>query len=163
MNAATVSATLAFAVFGMVGVVLIVIDVRRLRLPTPAVIGMLGAVTTLLGLSALLSNDGTRFLLACACAAGYFIVFLVLASWRPGAIGGGDVKLAPAIGLISGWVHIDAALVLTPLALVAVTGTLLLVRTARGGQRDAPLPFGPALICAGGIGVIAGGIAAAHL
>lgn len=72
-------------------------------------------------------------------------------------MGMGDVKLAPALGLITGWVGVGSAVVgLMSAWLIGgvVAVGLILARRARSGTA---IPFGPFLIVGFAIGLVAGG------
>jgi prepilin signal peptidase PulO-like enzyme (type II secretory pathway) len=81
------------------------------------------------------------------CAAPVFA--LLLAFWHRGFIGGGDVKLAAALGLWTGHTGILPALFVAFL-LGSLWGIVLLLR---GYGRKAKLPFGPCLAIGGVVGV----------
>jgi len=87
-----------------------------------------------------------------------YLTFLVLALVGnalvgPGALGGGDVKLAAFVGLITGFPLIIEAIVLTTLAGGVVSLLLLLTRLRR--PKD-PIPYGPFLIIGGWVTLIWG-------
>ncbi len=71
----------------------------------------------------------------------------------PGAMGGGDVKLAALIGLVAGWPGVLAA-VFVAFAVGAAAG-LLLIAFGGLGRRD-PLPFAPALAVGAATAALAG-------
>ena len=76
------------------------------------------------------------------------------------AMGMGDVKLAPALGLILGWVGVGSAvvgLVSGWLIGAVVAIVLILGRRARSGTA---IPFGPFLIAGFAIGMVAGAVLA---
>jgi len=87
-----------------------------------------------------------------------YLTFLVLALIGnaligPGALGGGDVKLAGFVGLITGFPLIIVAIVLTTLA--GGLTSLFLLTTRLRGLRD-PIPYGPFLIVGGWVTLIWG-------
>lgn len=157
MIAAGVSTALAYGCLAGVSLRLSVIDARERRLPNRLTLGLLLAITVLLALAAVLAHDVARLGVALACGAGYFLAFACFALVRPGALGGGDVKLAPTMGIATGWMHLDAALIITPLAL-AVTTLLTLTRPGSDRTRHRPFAFGPILILAMWIGVLSGAV-----
>ena len=90
---------------------------------------------------------GWRWLWALGGALGLWAFFAVL-SRVPGGVGGGDVMLAPMIGLLLGWlspVHVLVGLFAT--FLVGGAQAALLLLTGRVGPKDA-VAFGPAM-CVG--------------
>jgi len=70
-----------------------------------------------------------------------------------GALGGGDVKLAAFVGLITGFPLVVEALVLTVLIGAAVSAILLVTRIR--GLRD-PIPYGPFLIAGAAVTLLWG-------
>jgi len=76
-------------------------------------------------------------------------VFFFIAAWvgnalfGSGALGGGDVKLAAFVGLITGFPLVIEALVLTILIGAAISAILLVTRVR--SLRD-PIPYGPFLV-----------------
>lgn len=76
-------------------------------------------------------------------------VFFFIAAWvgnalfGSGALGGGDVKLAAFVGLITGFPLVIEALVLTILVGAAISAILLVTRVR--SLRD-PIPYGPFLV-----------------
>jgi leader peptidase (prepilin peptidase)/N-methyltransferase len=149
-----VPACLALA---FVCLVLAVIDAATGLLPNritypafPVVAGLLLAASLGLGELGRLG----RGLLAAASVGG---VFLLLALLSPHAMGVGDVKLAPTLGLALGWlswgtvaVGVFAAFLLGGLAGLGGMLALGLSRTSR-------LPFGPWLVVGALLGVLVGG------
>lgn len=122
------------------------LDVHRLpdRLTRPLTLGCAVAVT---GSSAAIGDWSALYraaLAAAALAAAYRIVLWCSPSGT--GLGFGDVKLAPALGLLLGWVSWPAVATGTLLAFVAGglwAAYLLLTRRARGSDRFA---FGPFMI-----------------
>jgi prepilin signal peptidase PulO-like enzyme (type II secretory pathway) len=87
-----------------------------------------------------------------------YITFLVLAVvgnalFGPGALGGGDVKLAALIGVIVGFPLIIEALVLGVLCGGVISAVLLITRVR--SMRD-PIPYGPFLIVGGWVTMLWG-------
>lgn len=135
------------------GLVWIDLDVHRLPigLVTPSGI----ALVPLLGIASLASGD-LRWLSALVGAAVMGGVYLLLFLLPGGGVGGGDVRLAPVIGALLGW--------LGPLQLVVgmsagfvlggIVAAVLLV-SRRAGAKTL-IAYGPAM-CAGAWVGIAGG------
>jgi leader peptidase (prepilin peptidase) / N-methyltransferase len=117
-------------------------DLDRLLLPKRIVY-----VTSLLVAAALVgaataNGEWRRLGVAGACAAAAFVAFVGIHLASPGALGFGDVRLAPLIGGALGWLGVRYALLAFVLGafLGAITG-LALIALGRKGRRD-PLPFG---------------------
>lgn len=64
-----------------------------------------------------------------------------------GAMGGGDVRLAPVIGLYAGWISVQTVIlaVVTSFFLAAIFALVLLI-VGRANRRD-DMPLGPFLAC----------------
>lgn len=71
----------------------------------------------------------------------------------PGALGGGDVKLAAFVGMVTGFPFVIEALILAILSGGLISVTLLLLRLR--SMRD-PIPYGPFLILGGWVTMIWG-------
>lgn len=86
-------------------------------------------------------------------------LFFLIAAWignatvGPGALGGGDVKLAAFVGLVVGFPLVVEALLLTVLSGGLVSLILLLAR--RRSLRD-PIPYGPYLVLGGWVTMVWG-------
>lgn len=133
---------------------LVVIDARTHRLPDRIVLPTLAALLVLIAVDALATGDSRALLRAGAgmLLLGGFYAALRLVS-RAG-IGGGDVKLAAAIGLLLGWhgwaaLAVGAASAFVLAALYALV--LLAFRRATGSTRIA---FGPWMILGAVLGVV---------
>lgn len=82
--------------------------------------------------------------------------YLLIAFVYPAGIGGGDVKLAPYIGLTLGLMGVEPTLVGTFCAffLSAIFG-LPLVASQKAGRKT-PMPFGPFMFLGAIVGLLAG-------
>jgi leader peptidase (prepilin peptidase)/N-methyltransferase len=129
------------------------VDLRRRLLPDVGVLVLAGA-----GIVAGLHGFGPatgwtdRGLGALCAAAGLWMVGALIGRWRGrAALGGGDIKTVGAIGL---WVGAEQ---IAWVVLVAAVGTMIavLIAVARGRPADQPWPFGPGLLAAGLLVVVA--------
>lgn len=131
-------------------VMLSAVDLDVLRLPnklnaTAAGLALVGLVVTAAAEGAW--ADLGRAVIAAVVLAGAYFVLTVIATFLPGSpFGLGDVKLAPVLGLLLGylgWTHVVVGSVLA-FVLAMVIGTVLLAvrRTGRGTT----IPFGPYLV-----------------
>jgi leader peptidase (prepilin peptidase)/N-methyltransferase len=128
----------------VLGVLLVEVDLRCLRLPDPLV-GAL-AVLVAVPLTALGLAEPGRLGRALLAAALVGLAYLVVALLPGRGLGLGDVKLAAVLGFLLGYLGWPAV-VLGVLAAHLINGPvalfLLVTRRARG---ETPLPFGPALL-----------------
>jgi len=123
-------------------------DVRRRRIPNVAVYPAIAVAL----LVVFIRPDGAwwSFLFAGFTAASFFIAIGVIS---PGAMGGGDAKLAALIGLVVGWPGVLVA-IFVAFAVGAAVG-LLLIALGRLGRGE-PLPFAPALAVGAATAALAG-------
>lgn len=102
-----------------------IVDLRTRILPNRLLLaGGLGTLVWLIGI-AMVTHDTAKLFAALSTASVMFLSALAFAMIGPRQLGGGDVKLAPVIGLILGWHGVLSTVV----ALVAM-GFLLLVALA---------------------------------
>ena len=155
VTAIAVTATMVFgprdfAAVAVVGTVamatlLAFVDLAIHRLPNRAVLPLWVGVLCWLILTALVQDAWRPLLGALVGSLALGGVYLVLALIRAGAMGGGDVKLATALGLTAGWygLHGWTWLCFAPFfvgGLAAVVGL-----ASRRLSWTAHIPFGPAL------------------
>ena len=150
-----VLATFALALVWMTGLAAIDIDVRRLpdRWTLPAY--PVGAL--LLAAGAVAEDAWGSWWAALGCAVASGAVYLVLALVNPAGLGLGDVELAGVLGLLTGWFGWPEAFAAFFLAFVlgGLVGVVVALRTGAG--RKATFPFGPAMLAAAYVVVLAGG------
>ncbi|MGP3535120.1 prepilin peptidase [Microbacterium sp. RD1] len=143
---ATVSAGIAYVTFAVQTVVLAVVDVRTHRLPDRYVLPGYPIAAVLLTVSALAGGAPGRLWSVAGGALALFGFYLLLRMLRPGAMGGGDVKLAGVVGAYLGFFGWESVLLGAAAGFVlgGVFGVLLVVtRRARAGTA---LAFGPFLL-----------------
>ena len=118
------------------------IDYDHLKLPRVIVWPLGIAVLALLVLAAGVQGTWHRFLIALICAAVEFAVLFAINFASPRALGFGDVRLSPVLGLALGWVGWRYAFwgFLGANFLGAVVGVAL-IAAQRAGRRT-PIPFG---------------------
>ena len=142
-GAAHVVEVAAYGLFAVWSVVLAVIDLRTHRLPDRLVLPAYPVVAVLWVVAALLRGDPGRLLSVLGGAVALFAFYLLLRMLRPGAMGGGDVKLAGLIGALLGYLGWDAVLGGAIAGFVfggLFAAVLLLARRAQAANR---LAFGP--------------------
>ena len=128
---------LVLAVYGCILIMFFVIDVEHRLVPNH----LLGAAAICALAFSLL---GVRIGLGSTLLGGLtgLVIFFGLALLRPGAMGGGDVKLAGLIGLMNGFPEVLQALVLGVL-LGGITAGLLMAARLRSGKSY--IPYAPFL------------------
>lgn len=159
---ASLCALAAHLVFAAVSVRLVVVDLREHRLPNRTVAGGTLSVAALLLAAALAANaspesGGLWRSLGSAAIAGlaYGLGFFVLWWVSPTAVGAGDVKLAPLVGLVAGWSGPWVAALWVPLGIGVIGCIAGLISRAR--QRGS-FAFGPVMIAACWVGVLLAGV-----
>ncbi|MFC5288596.1 prepilin peptidase [Actinokineospora guangxiensis] len=124
-----------------VSVPLVVVDVRHQRLPDALTVGVLPLLSAALAVAAL-GGGGWALVLRALVGAGVFLaVHILVAALRPGALGGGDVKLALPVGAVLGVLGVEALLLALVLASVI---TLVLIASVPRWRRGAP--HGPGML-----------------
>jgi leader peptidase (prepilin peptidase)/N-methyltransferase len=133
----------AYGAFAVLSVVLAVIDVRTHRLPDRLVLPAYPIGAVLLTASALLRGEPSRLIAVLGGGAALFVFYLGLRMLRPGAMGGGDVKLAGVVGGMLGYLGWDAVLggALAGFVFGGLFAAVLLV--ARRARAASAVAFGP--------------------
>lgn len=118
------------------------IDFDHLKLPRVIVWPLGIAVLALLVMAAGIQGTWHRLAIALICAAVEFAVLFAINFASPRALGFGDVRLSPVLGLALGWLGWRYAFwgFLGANLLGAVVG-LALIAASRAGRRT-PIPFG---------------------
>jgi len=123
-----------------------VVDLEVHRLPNPLV----GATTTATaaGLLAAAAATGQWHIAARSAGAAVVVFLLFLAMGIVGSLGGGDIKLGPAIGAILGIHSLTAVAVglLAGFTLAGVLGAALAVRARHRQWWKTWVPMGPGLV-----------------
>lgn len=143
-------------VLGSAGVALFFIDIEHHRLPDAIVLPLYPVTVVGLAIAGLVAGQWP--LLDVAIGVGAWLVVIGGLWFFSGGrgMGFGDVKLAPILGAVLGWVGVQAALVglFAAFALGALVGIALLV-AKKAGRRSA-IPFGPFLLVGALVGLLAG-------
>lgn len=128
--------------------VLMAIDLDQRLLPDVLTLPLIpvAAVLVVLGLDPLLAGKELAYLSAIGAAVAMPLFLLATNAILRGGLGGGDVKLAVGLGLMSGVGRLFAGFFIASAASSIVLVALLLSR--RLSMRS-PIPFGPILICGG--------------
>lgn len=136
-----------------VGIWLIVIDARSHRLPNRIVLPTLGALVALSLLDALAA--GTWSVCGRALLSGLLLsaLYAVLRGISGGGVGGGDVKLAAAIGVLLGWHGWQALLLGSAAAFVLGALFALILMALRRATTSTRIAFGPWMILGAAIGI----------
>ncbi|GAA2180890.1 hypothetical protein GCM10009847_20510 [Leucobacter tardus] len=141
-----------YAVFAATSMWVTVTDLRTRRIPNRVIAIAAAAIVGCGAVSAFAAADARRWVWAAVAAAIYggaaFALWLAVPN---GAVGGGDVKLAPLIGFATGWSGIDAAFGWAPIGIAAAA--LAAVAWARFRRRDV-LAFGPVLLAGAWIAIL---------
>lgn len=135
----------AFLLFAWLTVALAWIDLDVQRIPTGLVAPATAAVALLL-VPASAAAGGSRALTALAGAVVLWLLYLALA--LVAGLGGGDLRLAPMVGMLLGWLGPNALLAGTAATfLLGGVGAVALLLTGRATPRT-HIAFAPA-ICLG--------------
>lgn len=134
----------AYLLFAWLTVALVWIDLDVHRLPFGLVVPAAPALALLLAVASVAAG-GRQWLGALVGALLLWLLYLALALLPGGGLGGGDVRLAPVVGMALGWlgpVHVVVGTMAAFLLGGVLAAALLLTR--RAGPRTA-IAFGPAM------------------
>jgi leader peptidase (prepilin peptidase)/N-methyltransferase len=129
----------------------------RIIFPSIAALLVLGPFWTEVGLSrSFLGSSSAAASLSnsVVAGAGAFLLFLGFGVAYPAGMGGGDIKLAGAVGLLVGYPGVFFAVWLAAVSGGLVAASLLVLR--KKGRKDA-IPFGPFLAGGAAAVLLAGG------
>ncbi|GAA0432122.1 hypothetical protein Acor_03570 [Acrocarpospora corrugata] len=129
------------------GVVLAVVDWRTWRLPDAV------TLPSYLVVIGLLAPTG-QLLVGLACGLALGGIYLILWLGRPTGIGLGDVKLAGVLGIVTGAVGVNAAIVAGVGAHVLGALYAIGLLVTKKGDRKSEFPFGPFMIIAAFVAVV---------
>ncbi|UQU63873.1 prepilin peptidase [Couchioplanes caeruleus] len=144
----------AYLYLAAVAIALAAIDLDVLRLPDQIVLPSY-AVAVLLFLPAAIAGHSWDAALRALLAAGCLYVFYRGLALVPRGMGGGDVKLAPLLGLYLGWLGWSSVAVGAFAGFFLgglVAAVLMLVKAAGRGSR---IPFGPYMLAGSFLAVFA--------
>lgn len=136
----------AYLWVGGVGVALAAIDLETYRLPDVLTLPSYVAVGVLLLLPAVAYGAWGNYLRAWLAALAVIGFYFLLALFKPGAMGLGDVKLAGVLGLALGWVGWGVVVFggFLGFLLGGVVGVALMAVKRAG--RKSKIPFGPFML-----------------
>ena len=145
-----------FLIFVSSLLALALIDLEHLTLPKMVIYPTMIGLTAFLLLAALLDRDWHRFLVAVICSASWFVLFFLINLLSPRALGFGDVRLAPMLGLGLGWMGIRYVILgfFTANLVGAVIGVTLVA--LKKMKRNQPIPYGVFLAIGAVIAIFAG-------
>ncbi|HEY3608684.1 MAG TPA: prepilin peptidase [Pseudonocardiaceae bacterium] len=151
------SAVPAYLWFAGAGIALAVIDLDCRRLPNAIVLPSYPVLGALLALSAWWYHDWWALARAGIGGAALFAFFFALAFAYPAGMGFGDVRLAGIVGGVLGYLSWSTLVIgaFGGFLLGAVVGIAVIAR--RRGDRRTALPFGPFMIGAALVAIVAAG------
>ncbi|HET9516409.1 MAG TPA: prepilin peptidase [Actinoplanes sp.] len=144
----------AYLYLAAIAVALAAIDLDVHRLPHRIVLPSYGVAALLLVPAAVAGPGWPAAARGVAAAALLFAVYFLI-SLYPQGMGGGDVALAPLLGLYLGWLGWSSVAIgaFAGFLLGGVAGTVLLA--ARRAQRSTRIPFGPFMLAGAFLAVFA--------
>jgi leader peptidase (prepilin peptidase) / N-methyltransferase len=131
-----------------VSVPLVAVDVRHKRLPDALTLGVLPLLSAALAVAAVGGGGWPVVVRALVGATVFLAVHLLVAAFRPGSLGGGDVKLAAPVGAVLGVLGMEALLLALVLASVITLVLIASVPRWRDGAPHGPGILGAACVLA---------------
>lgn len=146
----------AYLYLAAIGIALTVIDIDTHRLPNAIVLPASVVLAVLFTFACLRGAPWEALVRAAVGAVVLFVFYALLRAVRPGAMGGGDVKLAGVLGAalaFAGW----GSLIVGAFAAFLFGGFfgIVLMLTGRANSKSA-IPFGPWMIAGAWVGLFAG-------
>jgi len=145
----------AYLWFTAVGVALTVIDIDCKRLPNFLVVPSYPIVFACLTVASAIQSDWPALLRAAIGAVVLFGFYFLLALIYPAGMGFGDVKLAGVIGGVLAYLSYGTLLVGALLAFLVAALVGMVILVTRRGRIGTTIPFGPYMIAAALIAVLA--------
>ena len=131
------------------------VDIRCRRIPVRLQLAGLAIAGLTVGFASLAHPSGSGVaLLAAGGAITLTALYFVLRVIAPHHLGGGDLRIAPAVGALGGVGGVDG-IVLVCIGPFAVTATIGLLLLAANGSRD--VPHGPAMVSCAVLATVHGG------
>lgn len=143
-------------VVGSFGLALAVIDRDYHRLPDVLVLPLYAVTAAGLLLSQAVSGSGHWIPALCGAAIWLAVIGGLWLVTGGRGMGLGDVKLAPVLGATLGWLGVGSAVVGLLVAFILGTLVGLLLMARHRAQRRSRIAFGPFLLAAALVGVLAG-------
>lgn len=146
----------AYLWFAAASIALTAIDLELQRLPDAIVLPSLAVVLLLLAGAAGLAGEWGRLVTILVAAAALFAFYFLIVLVYPQGMGGGDVKLAPLIGAVTGSVG-WAAVAVGAFAGFLIGAAIGLTLMAAGRvKRKQGVPFGPSMLLGAWVGLVWG-------
>ncbi|MFC5336912.1 prepilin peptidase [Leucobacter denitrificans] len=149
-------ALVAFLWFGAASIALTTIDAKHQRLPNAVVLPSAAVVLLLLSVSSLLVGDWSRLGVTLGASAALFALYFGIALVYPRGIGGGDVKLAPLVGGVLGYLGWSAVGVgaFSGFLFAALVGVVLMF--GRRARWRSAIAYGPWMLIGAWVGLVWG-------
>ena len=146
----------AYLWFSAVSIALTLIDLEHQRLPDAIVLPSFGVILVLLAASSALASGWGQLVPTLGAAAALFALYFLIVLVYPAGMGRGDVKLAPLVGAVLGFIGWGAVAVgaFSGFFIGAVIGLSLIA--AKKAGRKTGLPFGPSMLVGAWVGIIWG-------
>ena len=133
----------AWFTFAAIGFVLVVIDLKRSRLPDALTYPLNSLLLVLICADSFVKDDPVSLKHAIFSAVGLALFYFLVNIASHGGMGMGDVKFSFSIGLLAGYQSAMGAYVASMIAFVlgSIVGIAIIV--LKKGNRKTALPFGP--------------------
>lgn len=144
----------AYAVFFLCAIAIAVIDLRQYIIPTKAV--YLAVVAGLLNfaLFCAVNGDWSRFTTAVLTMIGLRLFYFIFWFLFPAGMGYGDVRLATAVGLFTGWIGVGNAIIALFVGLLVSSMVGLFMVIVRMKTMKSALPHGPFMLLGATVSIL---------
>ncbi len=148
---------------GLLGVTLGAVDIVHHRLPDALTLPAVPITAVLVVLTGWAAPGTGQLSVAAVVAVVLTGLLRLVAAVAPKAIGMGDVKLVPSLGLLAGYLSVASAVLAVTIAFVLGAAVALVGLAARRLTMTSAIPFGPCLLAGTWLVIALPGLAPAVL
>jgi leader peptidase (prepilin peptidase)/N-methyltransferase len=147
-----VTELLLWSIFLITAFPLALIDIKEKRLPNRLTGSLFFSLLLITVVDYFLKKDLSALLKTLSCSASLLIIYLLIHVVSGGGIGMGDVKLAPSLGLITGYFGIASTYISSLIGFFLGSMVGLFMMLIGKATRKSALPFGPFMILGAALG-----------
>ena len=145
----------AYSWLATTSVPLAAVDWRTRKLPTKLIWPGGLVLVALFGITAAINRDAYPLVRSLSGMLVLLAFYGAIYFFRPGELGGGDLRFGGLLGLALGWISWVAVLTGTLLGWLAAAIAMIVLRAARRTEADRDVPLGPFLVIGAFVTVLA--------